>query len=140
MAYPGMDAGRTGPYWRRQNRTTLPGERTGAELALFNAQLARMGLPQQGGPSQLQPAMGPPRPVLGPQPDPPPEAGLHQLPLPQLLALKAMLAQATGGRRAAPAQPERGILPQLHRVVQVRPHSRIVQNRSALAGHLPGPY
>lgn len=41
--------GRTGPYWRRQMGTTLPGERTQAQLNLINKLLARRGLPPMGG-------------------------------------------------------------------------------------------
>lgn len=49
---PPDDPGRMGPYWRRQQHNTLPGERTAAELALVNAQRARLGLPPLGGPTQ----------------------------------------------------------------------------------------
>lgn len=70
MAYindPG--GGRSGPYWRRQMGTTLPGERTGAQLQLINLARQRLGLPPIGGPGPGRPA----NPVDGPQrPGPPP--------------------------------------------------------------------
>jgi hypothetical protein len=140
MALVPIDPGRSGPYWRRQQGTTLPGERTGAQLALLNAQRARLGLPPLGGPgggvSAIPageiPGLGSPQPRSA---DP-----VQALPTPQLIALRAMLAKAAGQqpRQAQPAaQP--GILPQLqHRVVQVRPHTRIVAPRPALsAANLP---
>lgn len=43
--------GRTGPYWRRLQHRTLPGERTLEELQLVNALRARLGLPPEGGPA-----------------------------------------------------------------------------------------
>lgn len=46
----GGDAGRTGPYWRRQMGTTLPGERTAPELQLINRLRQKQGLPPIGGP------------------------------------------------------------------------------------------
>lgn len=185
--YGGTDPGRTGPYWRRQQHTTLPGERTGSELAAINALRAKMGLPPLGGPAQHtgRVAMpfdpGPPRPFdpgtgfpggrpIGPPPEgyprgaapsgspghealgqhppaygipegPPPgvqPGGLGQLQLPQLLALKAMLAKAQG-QQARPALPaQRSVLPQLHQAVPVKAHVRIVPPRPALgAGNLP---
>lgn len=45
--------GRRGPYWRRQLGLTLPGERTGAELAAINALRLQAGLPPLGGPRQV---------------------------------------------------------------------------------------
>lgn len=50
MNVAGGGGGRTGPYWRRQLGMTLPGERTGAQLALINQLRAKQGLPGLGGP------------------------------------------------------------------------------------------
>jgi hypothetical protein len=62
MALYGPESGgRKGPYWRRQLGITLPGERTGQELAAVNAQRARLGLPPLGGPAQIGPMPGRPR-------------------------------------------------------------------------------
>lgn len=62
MNAAGAGGGHTGPYWRRQYGTTLPGEQTAAELAATNAQRARLGLPPLGGPAQINPASPIPRP------------------------------------------------------------------------------
>lgn len=51
----GDTGGRSGPYWRRQMGTTLPGERTGAQLHILNMARARLGLPPLGGPRQAFP-------------------------------------------------------------------------------------
>jgi hypothetical protein len=49
MNVAGDGGGRTGPYWRRQLGTTLPGERTGQELNLINNLRRKAGLPPLGG-------------------------------------------------------------------------------------------
>lgn len=49
MKYPDSVSGRKGPYYRRQTGTTLPGERTQAELNGVNALRRRMGLDPLGG-------------------------------------------------------------------------------------------
>jgi hypothetical protein len=139
----GLGAGRTGPYWRRQLGTTLPGERTGAELAAINSQRARLGLTPLGGPTlhAASPVHGPGvLPTDGrvaiPEGPPPgvaagPATGAGPS-LTQLLALKAMFAQATGQQPSSPAPPSRGVLPQLHRTVQVRPHTRVLRPASPI--------
>lgn len=45
----GSGGGRTGPYWRRQMGTTLPGERTGPQIQLINRLRRKQGLPPLGG-------------------------------------------------------------------------------------------
>lgn len=92
------------------------------------------------GPMQGEPGAAPPGAQQG--------AGLGSLQLPQLLALRAMFAKATGqqGRPAMPAMPvQRSVLPQLHQAVPVRAHVRIVPPRPALGpqnlpSHLRGAY
>lgn len=70
--YGGSGGGRSGPQWRRQTGTTLPGERTGPELQLINRLRAKAGLPALGGPVGentrfAHPAGAPDRPgVAGP--------------------------------------------------------------------------
>ena len=83
----GGGGGRTGPYWRRQLGTTLPNERTAAQLRLINALHKRMGQPLEGGPAKLQQMAARQRPTA-PAPLPPPlghhpveeQGGVSQIP------------------------------------------------------------
>src|SRR5215510_10185561 len=87
--YGPESGGRTGPYWRRQLGTTLPGERTGPELAQINALRARHGLPPLGGPAGMMAMNHPARPgMMGP---PVRTANPYSnVPLPTLLALHGL--------------------------------------------------
>jgi len=64
-AYEGSMGGRSGPYWRRQMGTTLPGEYTGAQLNILNLARQRLGLPPLGGPRRAFPRGGNPVPAPG---------------------------------------------------------------------------
>lgn len=89
----GDTGGRTGPYWRRQTGTTLPGERTQQQLNLINMLLQRRGQNPLGGPRSA---------TL------PPERGV--LPRPGRVALpggtnRAALLQQAMGQAGLIAQP-----------------------------------
>lgn len=92
----GDSGGRTGPYWRRQLGTTLPGERTGAQLHILNMARARLGLPPLGGPIGEQTPVGSARGHGG--------LGRGAFPI-QHASRQDLYNQAQGGISAIPEQP-----------------------------------